>query len=307
MARLARWMASLCLLTLLAEGQVSWQRAPVVRVAPTVFGSLMDEVSLRCALVPASSDVAKVSWSVVTNGDRVQVAVFERDGRPSYPLERRPGRLEFRSSLPTEDAALIIRSLTVKDGGTYYCTFDLPQRRAEEPTTLIITATPNNSAHAVPAAGGTPGLAVVAICTSARGLPPAKITWRSELLFDVNTTETVNTDGTVSVQSHLLVSPTVQVHNQRVTCEISNKPGAVQESIEVFLSITCEKSPSIHRTPVWAPSVSIWVCVGLLATMAFLGFTIMYSQCPRTKALPPDERYPSCREDTALERCTTKL
>ncbi|XP_069057554.1 nectin-2-like isoform X2 [Pleurodeles waltl] len=245
MARLGRWMGGLCLLTLLVEAQGPRERRPVVRVPVEVVGSLMGEVTLRCQLIPASSDITRVTWSKRTDGDLTLVAVYERGQPPYYPLEHQHGRLAFRSSVPTEDAALIIQSLMVRDGGTYHCTFIILQETAEAPTTLIITAKPNNSAHAVPASVGTTQLAEVAVCTSARGYPPAKITWVSDLSFLVNTTESVNTDGTVTVQSRLLMKPAIQAHNQTATCMIRSRPGAVEESIPVVLSISCDRGQAV--------------------------------------------------------------
>lgn len=80
----------------------------------------------------------------------------------------------------------------------------------------------------------------MAVCTSANGRPPARITWQSDLNGNASVSEETNADGTVTVKSIYRLVPTKEANGQSITCVIEHKTLTQPESIPVTLSILCE-------------------------------------------------------------------
>lgn len=82
----------------------------------------------------------------------------------------------------------------------------------------------------------------VAVCTSADGKPPARITWQSKLSGTATDELTNNPDGTVTVTSRYNLIPTKEANEQQITCLVEHVALPQAESFPVQLSILCEWS-----------------------------------------------------------------
>lgn len=86
----------------------------------------------------------------------------------------------------------------------------------------------------------------VATCVSANGKPPAVITWDTELDGEANTEEIRNADGTITVRSDYIMTPSREAHEQRLTC-ISTYNND-QQTDNVILNIQCKQLWTVHFT-----------------------------------------------------------
>lgn len=80
----------------------------------------------------------------------------------------------------------------------------------------------------------------VATCVSANGKPPAVITWDTELDGEANTEEIRNPDGTITVRSDYILTPSREAHEQRLTC-ISTYNND-QQTENVVLKVQCKQT-----------------------------------------------------------------
>ncbi|XP_061453865.1 nectin-2 isoform X3 [Rhineura floridana] len=210
--------------------------AQSVKVQDEVTGYLGQDVTLPCNFAKTSSavKVSQVTWVKEARGRKQNVAVYHPELGPSYPMERDRGRIRFRTQ-SLEDATLIIGPLNMTDEGTYTCEFaTYPLGNEDGITNLIILAKPTNTAKAQEEKAGNIELPV-AVCTSANGKPPARITWQSGLHGNHSSSEVTNPDGTVTVTSHYKMVPTKEANGQRISCLIEHKTQT--QSLPVVLSI----------------------------------------------------------------------
>ncbi|XP_053123000.1 nectin-2 isoform X3 [Hemicordylus capensis] len=209
-----------------------------VRVRDEVTGYLGQEVILPCNFAATISDikVSQVTWVKETAGRKQNVAVYHPDHGPSYPMEPVSRRIHFRTP-SLEDATLIIDRLLMTDEGTYTCEFaTYPLGNEDGVTNLIILAKPTNTAKSLEVKIGNNAVPV-AVCTSAQGKPPARITWQPESSVNSSVSEVENADGTVTVTSQYIMVPTREANEQHITCLVEHKTLPQPQSIPVELSI----------------------------------------------------------------------
>ncbi|XP_034973412.2 nectin-2 isoform X1 [Zootoca vivipara] len=209
-----------------------------VKVLDEVTGYLGQEVTLPCTFVSMGTEikVSQVTWMKEAAGRKQNVAVFHPDHKPSYPLETERGRIRFRTQT-LEDATLIIGPLRMADEGTYACEFAAyPSGNENGITNLVVLAKPTNTAEAQEVKASNLELPV-AVCTSASGKPPARITWQSGLKGNATVSEVTNADGTVTVTSYYRMVPTKEANGQHITCIVEHKTQPQPEALPVVLSI----------------------------------------------------------------------
>ncbi|XP_029431893.1 LOW QUALITY PROTEIN: nectin-2 [Rhinatrema bivittatum] len=232
-SRSGAWALLLLLCVLLRA--VHGQR---VKVREEVLGYVGQQVVLPCVFSPGADfyQVSQVTWVKNTNGKKVSIAVYHPEHGASYPSEGVSGRFVFQK--PTlQDATLTIKSLKMSDEGAYTCEFaTYPNGNEEAETKVIVLAEPQNSAQAVPVIANETE-STVATCISANGRPPSEITWQSSLSGNVTTTQSNNTDGTITVTSQFKTVPTSQADGKMVTCVIKHKASKEPVSIPVVLSV----------------------------------------------------------------------
>ncbi|XP_072836356.2 nectin-2 isoform X2 [Pogona vitticeps] len=209
-----------------------------VKVLHEVTGYMGKEVVLPCNFATTTPDikVSQVTWVKEAGGRKQNVAVYHPEHGPSYPMKGNQSRIQFRTP-SLEDATLIIKPLLLMDEGTYTCEFaTYPLGNEDGVTSLTILASPTNTAEAKEVKIGNTEQPV-AVCTSAHGKPPARITWQSALNGNASLSQVTNADGTVTVASQYSLVPTKEADGQRITCVVQHETLTQPESIPVTLSI----------------------------------------------------------------------
>ncbi|XP_037738665.1 nectin-2 isoform X4 [Chelonia mydas] len=208
-----------------------------VKVRNEVTGYVGDEATLQCLFPTTSSDVkvSQVTWMKEMGGKKQNVAVYLPDHKPNFPLDN-SGRIRFLN-VSLQDATLIIQPLRMGDEGTYICEFaTYPHGNEDGVTTLSILARPTNTAESRKVVAGNT-MIPVAVCTSANGKPPARITWIATLPGNFNASEVTNGDGTVTVTSQFNMVPTAVADQEQITCVVSQRTLTEPENIPVTLSV----------------------------------------------------------------------
>ncbi|XP_023664417.1 nectin-3-like [Paramormyrops kingsleyae] len=106
------------------------------------------------------------------------------------------------------------------------------------------------------------GSGILAICTAADGLPEAEVSWRTDQLdgpVEVMKNMTQNPDGTTTVRSHLLVTPTRSIYDREVQCVVKHSslehdeivPHRISvhyapQSVNITLNATSSEGPVFH-------------------------------------------------------------
>ena len=78
----------------------------------------------------------------------------------------------------------------------------------------------------------------VATCVSANGKPPSVIKWETKLKGEFNLQETRNPNGTVTVRSSYIVTPSRETHRQKLTCIVTYRNERITDS--VILNVQCK-------------------------------------------------------------------
>uniref|UniRef100_UPI00398E863B nectin 1b-like isoform X2 n=1 Tax=Pristiophorus japonicus TaxID=55135 RepID=UPI00398E863B len=212
-------------------------QAQHVKVELEVTGFLGSQAILRCQFVDPdeSLKVTQVSWMKDSAGTKVNLAVYN----PEYGTHYAPayeGRIQFRQ-VSLRDATLVIGQLEMGDDGIYSCEFaTYPDGNQEAATNLTILVEPVNSGKALLVKAG-PAEVPLAVCTSANGKPAASITWKRDVAGNVSTTQTKNTDGTITVKSHFTAVPSGMLDGETVTCEVTQRTLEQAASIPIALSV----------------------------------------------------------------------
>ncbi|ETE59647.1 Poliovirus receptor-related protein 2, partial [Ophiophagus hannah] len=191
--------------------------AQQVTVHHEVTGYLGKKVVLPCSIALTGPDVklSQVTWVKEIGGRRQNVAVHHPIHGQNYPMEKNSRRIRFLVESLT-DATLVIEHLLMTDEGTYSCDAEALEVKAsnvEQP---------------------------VAVCTSANGKPPARVTWQSRLNGNSSAKQTNNSDGTVTVTQHYTMIPTKEANEQQINCLVEHVALPQAESFPVRLSILCE-------------------------------------------------------------------
>ncbi|XP_058051678.1 nectin-2 isoform X2 [Ahaetulla prasina] len=227
-----------CAWASLLWGCLSVVLAQQVTVKHEVTGYLGKRVVLPCniAVTGPEMKVSQVTWVKEVGGRRQNVAVHHPTHGQSYPMEKNSRRIRFSLNSLT-DATLVIEHLLMSDEGTYSCEFaTYPNGNEFGTTNLIVLAKPTSGAEAMEVKSSNVEQPV-AVCTSANGKPPARITWQSKLNGNSSVKQTNNSDGTVTVTSHYNLIPTKEANEQQITCLVEHVALPQSESFPIHLSI----------------------------------------------------------------------
>ncbi|KAM6427844.1 nectin-2 isoform 2-T2 [Liasis olivaceus] len=227
-----------CAWASLLWGCLSVVLAQQVTVRNEVTGYLGKKVVLPCniALTEPEIKISQVTWGKEVGGKKQNVAVYHPIHGQSYPMEKNSRRIRFLTQ-SLADATLVIEHLLMTDEGTYTCEFaTYPNGNEVGTTNLVVLAKPTSSAKAEEVKASNTEQPV-AVCTSANGKPPARITWQSRLSGNWSTTQTNNPNGTITVTSRYNMTPTKEANEQQITCVVEHVTLPQPESFPVRLSI----------------------------------------------------------------------
>ncbi|XP_077115949.1 nectin-2 isoform X1 [Ranitomeya variabilis] len=119
-------------------------------------------------------------------------------------------------------ATLKISGVRYTDEGEYLCEVTtFPGGNVKATTSMTVKAMPQNSAEANTKVVAGDQEQVVATCNSVNGRPPARITWYAAIPGNVSNNMVNNTDGTYTVVSQYLLTPSWTADGMPVTCIIN--------------------------------------------------------------------------------------
>lgn len=81
---------------------------------------------------------------------------------------------------------------------------------------------------------------VVATCIAERALPPAEVSWETDLFGHSEVTMQEEANGTTSTQVHYLWQPTRHVQGQALTCVVRHPALHTDFRIPYQLNVECE-------------------------------------------------------------------
>ncbi|KAM5132017.1 nectin-2 isoform 2-T2 [Mantella aurantiaca] len=214
-------------------------QAQQIAVKDKLTGIIGQEVTLPCTI--SSNDpnihVSQIMWEK----DGRSIAVYS----PQHGTHMtEPSNFQLIDPLQSS-AALRISSVRAIDEGDYSCEVTLfPAGNRKATTKLVVIAVPQNSAEANTETIANGEEQTVATCRSSNGRPPSHITWQTSLPGNVSTTMTNNTDGTYTVVSQYVLTPTSQADGTPITCNINHQSAVVpiplRLSVQYLPEVTIE-------------------------------------------------------------------
>ncbi|TSQ12721.1 V-set and immunoglobulin domain-containing protein 10-like 2 [Bagarius yarrelli] len=190
-------------------------------------GYVGTQVELRCHFSNSKPPVkiSQVTWQKSFNGTKQNVAI----ANPALGVSVLPAfkdRVRFKNpavrlkSTSLEDTTIVFNNLKLSDEATYICEYPPPANHHLSPTATTYTRPMVQMSLSTPTvvAGSKDIKMTVATCVSANGKPPAVVTWDTELDGEANTEEIRNPDGTMTVRSDYIMTPSREAHEQRLTC-----------------------------------------------------------------------------------------
>ncbi|XP_073458234.1 nectin-2 isoform X1 [Aquarana catesbeiana] len=193
-------------------------QAQEISVNDQKTGIIGQEIDLPCTI--SSNDpnvhVSQIMWE--KGGNSIAVYSPQHGTHISDPKT-------YQLINPSQNSATLrISSVRAINEGEYSCEVTLfPSGNRKATTKLAVIAVPQNSAEANSEATANGEEQTVATCRSSSGRPPSLITWQTSLPGNITTTMTNNTDGTYTVVSRYVLTPTSQADGMPITCNINHE------------------------------------------------------------------------------------
>uniref|UniRef100_A0A8C8LLJ1 Nectin cell adhesion molecule 3 n=1 Tax=Oncorhynchus tshawytscha TaxID=74940 RepID=A0A8C8LLJ1_ONCTS len=185
----------------------------------------------------------KSSWERRLPTGSVTVAVYN----PVFGISIPPDyvrRLSFRSP-SSHDATIVLEDVSFTDIGVYTCkvaTFPLGNTQASTTVSVLVEPKVYVSAGSV-ALIDEGNETVVATCIAERALPPAEVSWETDLFGHSEVTMQDEANGTTSTQVHYLWQPTRHVQGQALTCVVRHP--ALHTDFRIPYQLNVEYAPDI--------------------------------------------------------------
>ncbi|XP_028817064.1 nectin 1b isoform X2 [Denticeps clupeoides] len=228
-----------------------------VQMDPVKSGFVGSQVELRCQFLNSKPPVkiSQVTWQKFVNGTKQNVAI----ANPSLGVSVLPpfkDRVSFkhpavrqRTTPSLEDTTIVFNNLRLSDEAAYICEYTtFPAGNRENMVNLTVFARPVTRmtltsptiVARIPRRKMT-----VATCVSANGKPPSVIKWEPQLKGGEATfQETRNPNGTVTVRSNYVVTPSRETHRQKLTCIVTYRNEKITD--HVVLNVQYEPEVKIE-------------------------------------------------------------
>ncbi|XP_036406647.1 nectin-4 isoform X2 [Megalops cyprinoides] len=168
---------------------------------------------LPCRFRVQEEQLVQVSWTKEhPDGNKEQIITAHRtEGHTEFG--RFSGRVNFESSDPMENSALIIRSTEVSDEGRYTCHIStFPSGNFDTQLSLTVWTTPISSLEPVEMVEGQ-SFRVAATCRSV-ARPPPRLSWETEL---PGVAQNRSSEGG-AVSTHFSLHPLRSMNGKRLDC-----------------------------------------------------------------------------------------
>ncbi|KAG5269065.1 hypothetical protein AALO_G00197920 [Alosa alosa] len=231
------WIIGLVLAT--SAQEVMGQSVQMDSIKSGFVGST---VELRCQFMNSRPPVkiSQVTWQKFLNGTKQNVAI----ANPALGVSVLPpfkDRVSFknpavRQRTPSlEDTTIVFNNLRLSDEAAYICEYTtFPAGNRENMVNLTVFARPlTRMTLTTPTiiARSQKRKMTVATCVSANGKPPSVIKWETKLKGEFNLQETRNPNGTVTVRSSYIVTPSRETHRQKLTCIVTYRNERITDSV----------------------------------------------------------------------------
>ncbi|XP_072561965.1 OX-2 membrane glycoprotein-like isoform X2 [Paramormyrops kingsleyae] len=235
-----------CIFTVFPSGPHQAETRLTVHAIRVVNGPVYvtegGSANLSCRLTETDEDLEQVTWQKRTRGipdnHNFLVILPPRDVRNVNGLGN---RVRFIGNLTMKTGSIQILNVSLHDEGVYTCIFTLftsgphqTETRLTVHVRPVVTVTP-----AAPlVVGGESG--ILATCIAANGRPAAGVSWRTDQLdgpTEIQNNATQNPNGTTTVRSYLLVTPTRSMNGREVQCVVNHTALEHEEIVPYRISV----------------------------------------------------------------------
>ncbi|CAL8351858.1 unnamed protein product [Lota lota] len=218
-------------------------------------GFVGSQVELSCIFVNSNPPVkiSQVTWQKVTNSTKQNVAIANPALGVSV-LAPFKERVTFKQAAvlqrtpSLEDTTIVFSNLRLSDDAAYICEYTtFPAGNRENMVNLSVFARPMTRMSLTSptiVARGQNRKTTVATCVSANGKPTSVIKWDTLLKGEATVQETANANGTVTVRSNYMVTPSSKMHKMKLTCIVRYRSEFITES--VVLNVQYEPEVTIE-------------------------------------------------------------
>ncbi|KAF7663291.1 hypothetical protein LDENG_00213380 [Lucifuga dentata] len=227
----------------------------MVQMDSSRSGFVGSQVELRCIFINSNPPVkiSQVTWQKLVNSTKQNVAI----ANPALGVSVLPPfkeRVSFkqaavRNRAPSlEDTTIVFSNLRLSDEAAYICEYTtFPAGNRENMVNLTVFARPMTRMTLT-----TPTIVAkapkhnttVATCVSSNGKPPSVIRWDTRLKGEATFQEVRNQNGTVTVRSNYMVTPSRETHKQKLTCIVTYRNEKITDS--VVLNVQYEPEVTIE-------------------------------------------------------------
>ncbi|XP_076002098.1 nectin 1b-like [Genypterus blacodes] len=233
--RAGMWILLTALHIHAADGQM-------VQMDSSMSGSVGTQVELSCIFVNSNPPVkiSQVTWQKFINGTKQNVAI----ANPALGVSVLPPfkeRVSFKQQAvhhrtpSLEDTTIVFTNLRLSDEAAYICEYTtFPAGNRENTVNLTVFARPvTRMTLTTPTivAKAPKRKMTVATCVSANGKPSSVIRWDTRLKGEATSQETRNQNGTVTVRSNYIVTPSRETHRAKLTCIVTYRNERITDSV----------------------------------------------------------------------------
>uniref|UniRef100_A0A3B3QU47 Nectin cell adhesion molecule 3 n=1 Tax=Paramormyrops kingsleyae TaxID=1676925 RepID=A0A3B3QU47_9TELE len=241
-----------------------------VLVPRNIDAVLGKNITLGCQIqVGSNLSLTQSSWERRVASSTVTLAVYNPEFGTSITDEY-VGRLSFLSA-SRHDATVLLENVDFADAGVYTCkvaTFPMGNKQASTTVNIMVEPKVYVSASSAPLLDGG-NETVVATCRAERALPPAEVSWESDLFGRSQEHQQKESDGTATTWVSYSWRPTRHTQKLSLTCVVRHP--ALQTELRSTHWLNVQFAPEIVLK-----SIGDWL----------VGGTDSHLQC-RANANPP--------------------
>uniref|UniRef100_A0A4W4E1C7 Ig-like domain-containing protein n=1 Tax=Electrophorus electricus TaxID=8005 RepID=A0A4W4E1C7_ELEEL len=182
--------------------------------------------TLFCQLIDTVEELTQITWQKRTRGkpENRNFFVISPDGITEH-INGLKDRIDFIGNMQECVGSIALKNVSLLDEGIYTCIFNIfPSGPfgTEIKLTVLVPPVVSVGPVIIPVAGD--GNVTLATCTAAKTRPAAEVSWLLALNTSVRveTSLSLQTDGTYTVTSHLIGVASKELNQQKVHCLVNH-------------------------------------------------------------------------------------
>ncbi|XP_035379789.1 nectin-1-like isoform X1 [Electrophorus electricus] len=182
--------------------------------------------TLFCQLIDTEEELTQITWQKRTRGkpENRNFFVISPDGITEH-INGLKDRIDFIGNMQECVGSIALKNVSLLDEGIYTCIFNIfPSGPfgTEIKLTVLVPPVVSVGPVIIPVAGD--GNVTLATCTAAKTRPAAEVSWLLALNTSVRveTSLSLQTDGTYTVTSHLIGVASKELNQQKVHCLVNH-------------------------------------------------------------------------------------